>query len=83
MLVDGAMSIYDAEALFKLATPDGEFNTLAGFLLFLFGHIPTLGEQVEWGGWRFEVSDVDGLRINKVLARRVEVAGDFEVAQVN
>ncbi len=70
MLVDGAMSIYDAEALFKLETPDGEFNTLAGFVLFLFGRIPTVGEQVEWSGWSFEVADVEGLSLNKIHARR-------------
>lgn len=44
------------------------FETLAGLLLSLFGRIPRVGDITEWGGWRFEVVDMDGLRIDKVLA---------------
>jgi putative hemolysin len=44
------------------------FETLAGLLLSLFGRIPRVGDTTEWGGWRFEVVDMDGLRIDKVLA---------------
>ncbi|MFH0342336.1 MAG: transporter associated domain-containing protein [Chromatiales bacterium] len=71
-LVDGTMSIYDAQQRFDLGTlPDGDFNTLAGFVVFLFDRIPAVRERVESHGWSFEVSDMDGWRINKVLARRV------------
>jgi CBS domain containing-hemolysin-like protein len=81
MLVDGAMSIYDAQTLLELQTlPDGDFNTLAGFVLFLFGRIPVAGESVDWGGWRFKVSSLDGLRLDQVVARRVDVAGNAAVA---
>ncbi|MBA3492751.1 MAG: TerC family protein [Gammaproteobacteria bacterium] len=70
--VDGAMSIYDAQQRFDLGTlPDGDFNTLAGFVVFLFDRIPAVGERVESHGWSFEVSDMEGLRINSLLARRV------------
>jgi putative hemolysin len=83
MLVDGAMSIYDAQVLLELETlPDGDFNTLAGFVLFLFARIPAVGDQVDWDDWRFEVSDVDGLRLNKILARRIIATGATTSAPV-
>ncbi|MGH8521311.1 MAG: transporter associated domain-containing protein [Gammaproteobacteria bacterium] len=76
-LGDGTMSIYDAQQRFDLGTlPDGDFNTLAGFVVFLFDRIPVVGERVESHGWSFEVSDMDGWRINKVLARRVGADGE-------
>ena len=79
-LVDGTMSIYDAQQRFDLGTlPDGDFNTLAGFVVFLFDRIPAAGERVESHGWSFEVSDMDGWRIKKVLARRVGADGESSV----
>ena len=81
MLVDGAMSIYDAQTLLELETlPDGDFNTLAGFVLSLFGHIPVMGENVEWGGWRFQVSSLDGLRLDKIVARRSDTTPNSQLA---
>lgn len=80
-LVDGTMSIYDAQQRFDLGTlPDGDFNTLAGFVVFLFDRIPAVGERVESHGWSFEVADMDGWRINKVLARRVGADGESSVS---
>jgi CBS domain containing-hemolysin-like protein len=76
-LVDGAISIYDAQQRFDLGKlPDGDFNTLAGFVVFLFGRIPAVGERVESHGWSFEVSDRKGWRINSLLARRAAIGGD-------
>lgn len=51
--------------------PDSEpynYETLAGFVISMLGHMPTTGTIVEWQDWRFEVVDMDGLRIDKVLA---------------
>jgi CBS domain containing-hemolysin-like protein len=76
-LVDGAISIYDAQQRFDLGKlPDGDFNTLAGFVVFLFGRIPAVGERVESHGWSFEVSDRKGWRINSLLARRAAIGED-------
>jgi putative hemolysin len=47
------------------------YHTLAGFVLEELGHLPALGERFETQGWRFEVIDLDGRRIDKVLATRV------------
>jgi putative hemolysin len=44
---------------------------MAGFLLQQFGKIPEIGEQVEAEGWRFEIVDLDGRRIDKVLATKI------------
>lgn len=69
--VDGAISIYDArEQLGFGPLPAGDFNTMAGFTLFLFARIPSVGERIDWQDWNFEVCDMDGWRIDKVLARR-------------
>jgi CBS domain containing-hemolysin-like protein len=76
-LIDGAMSIYDAQEQLGLDTlPAGDFNTVAGFVLFLFGRIPAVGERIDWRGWSFEVSDMEGWRVNKVLARRIGADGE-------
>jgi putative hemolysin len=46
------------------------FETLAGLILSLLGRMPRTGDSVAWEGWRFEVVDMDGLRIDKVLASK-------------
>ena len=70
-VIDGATSIYDVQQRLGLPElPDGDFNTLAGFLLFLFGRIPAANERIDWSGWSFEVSKMDGWRIDEVIARR-------------
>jgi putative hemolysin len=47
-----------------------EYQTLAGFVLAHLRHLPETGEAIEISGWRFEVVDLDGRRIDKVLAMR-------------
>ncbi|MEI7465135.1 MAG: hemolysin family protein [Burkholderiales bacterium] len=46
----------------------GRYNTLAGMIMLLLGRLPHTTDSVEWEGWRFEVVDLDGKRIDKVLA---------------
>jgi CBS domain containing-hemolysin-like protein len=46
--------------------PDGEYDTLAGFVLDRLGHLPVPGEVATAGGWRFEVTDMDRHRIAAV-----------------
>ncbi|MBC8129409.1 MAG: HlyC/CorC family transporter [Rhizobiaceae bacterium] len=77
-LLDGGMPIDDAErALDRLRLPkERDFETLAGFVLEQFGHIPEVGETFEWSDWRFEVVDLDGRRIDKVLATRIDDRAD-------
>jgi putative hemolysin len=46
----------------------GRYNTLAGMVMLLLGRLPRTTDTVEWEGWRFEVVDMDGKRVDKVLA---------------
>jgi putative hemolysin len=46
----------------------GRYNTLAGMLMLLLGRVPSVSDAVEWQGWQFEIVDMDGHRIDKVLA---------------
>jgi putative hemolysin len=46
----------------------GRYNTLAGMVMLLLGRLPRTTDTVEWQGWRFEVIDMDGKRVDKVLA---------------
>ncbi|MNY52806.1 Transporter associated domain protein [compost metagenome] len=47
------------------------YHTLSGMLLLLLGRLPQIADRVEWGDWRFEIVDMDGKRIDKVLASRL------------
>ncbi|HSV55906.1 MAG TPA: hemolysin family protein [Magnetospirillaceae bacterium] len=68
-LVDASLSIDDLCARFKLPRDeiDRSIETLAGFILDRLGKIPETADSLEWGGLRFEVVDMDGNRIDKVL----------------
>jgi putative hemolysin len=46
----------------------GNYNTLSGMLMQLLGDVPSTGAIVEWELWRFEIVDMDGNRVDKVLA---------------
>jgi putative hemolysin len=52
----------------------GRYNTLAGLILFLLGHLPQRGERVECQGWQLEVQTLEGRRIDQVLARPIPIA---------
>jgi putative hemolysin len=54
--------------------PRRDYQTLAGFVLAHLGHLPAVGEHVEVSGWQFEVVDLDGRRVDKVLASRVPLS---------
>ena len=75
LLIDGTARIDEVKTFLDVHELPGEeherFDTLAGFLLSQFGRIPQLGEQVQWQDWSFEVVDMDGLRIDKVLVTRM------------
>jgi putative hemolysin len=72
-LMDGQMPVFEAERVLEvsgLAIDDAEYTTLAGFVLSKLGHIPAVGEGFRWKNWRFEVVDLDGRRIDKILAEQ-------------
>jgi putative hemolysin len=72
-LLDAQMPVFEVERVLDmegLAVDDAEYTTLAGFVLFQLGHIPAVGETFQWKDWSFEVLDLDGRRIDKVLAKQ-------------
>lgn len=54
----------------------GRYNTLAGMIMLLLGRLPRTADTVVWEDWRFEVVDLDGKRVDKVLATRTEQPGE-------
>jgi putative hemolysin len=71
-LLDGLMPVAELKArldIRELPEEDrGRYNTLAGLLMSVSGSLPAAGERIDCGDWLFEVVDLDGKRIDKVLA---------------
>lgn len=75
LLIDGMMAAYDAfNRLGFRMKPDDDFHTIAGFALSRIGHLPVAGERFSHEGWQFEIVDMDGMRIDKLLATREPLA---------
>jgi putative hemolysin len=85
-LLAGWMPADEMADLLRLSLPESRpYETVAGLVIGELHHLPETGEVVETLGWRFEVVDMDGRRIDKVLARRVsdEVEGVQERAMIH
>jgi putative hemolysin len=74
-LLDGMLANDEFKEIFNLRRlPDEEeYETLGGFILLKFGRIPQAADVFEWGGLRFEVMDMDGSRVDKVLVTSTSV----------
>jgi putative hemolysin len=74
-LVEGMMRIDEFKDLIDIDELPGEdragFQTVGGFVMAQIGNVPTVGEKFECCGWRFEVMDMDGLRVDKILAEKI------------
>jgi putative hemolysin len=70
-LLDGGITIDDFKEIFPVGQmpgeEDGAYQTLAGFVITHLGRIPAAADRFEWGGLSFEVMDMDGRRVDKVL----------------
>lgn len=71
-LIDGATPIPDVLRALDLdhLPQQDEYETLAGFMMVMLRRIPRKTDKVSWGGWRFEVLDVDSYRIDQVMVTR-------------
>jgi magnesium and cobalt exporter, CNNM family len=70
-LISGWMSAVEFASLLRFELPASrQYQTVAGFLLSKFGRIPKAGDRIEVEGWRFEIVDLDGRRIDKILATK-------------
>jgi putative hemolysin len=71
-LIDGDMRVDEAAEVLGIELPsDRPYQTIAGLVLEVIGHIPAVGEDAVFQNWRIEVMDLDGRRIDKVLATRL------------
>ena len=72
-LVDGQLDTDDLKSLLAVAQlPDATtYQTLGGFLVTRLGRLPRVGDIVDWGDYRFEIVDMDGNRVDKVLIQPV------------
>jgi putative hemolysin len=68
-LLDGMLSVEDLKEIFNLRhLPDEEeYETLGGFMMNHLGRVPLTADLFEWNGLRFEVMDMDGNRVDKVM----------------
>jgi putative hemolysin len=72
-LLDGRMPLDEFWDLFSLPpTPQGDFHTLAGLVVNQLGHIPRIAESLERWGLYFEVVDMDGNRVDRILVKRLD-----------
>lgn len=75
-LLDGQIPLPELKDLLELdAVPEeerGRYHTLSGMMLLLLGRIPREADTVNWEDWRFEIVDMDGKRIDKVLATAIK-----------
>lgn len=71
-LISGSMPVDEMSELLSIpASEDRTYHTAAGFALDRTGRLPEVGESFDAHGWRFEIVDKDGRRIDKILARRL------------
>jgi len=73
-LIDGRLPVHDVLATLGIVVGDEELpdvHTAAGLVMATLDRLPKLGESIEWLGWRLEVVDMDGQRVDQVLATKL------------
>ena len=74
-LIDGLMPVPELKARLDIRElPDedrGRYNTVAGLLQSVSGHLPSIGERIACAGWQFEIIDLDGKRIDKLMVTQI------------
>jgi len=71
-VIDAHTSIDEVAEALGVEFPDGDFDTLSGFLYERFGYIPKVGEELTYAGWRFQVTDADERKVEQVRVERAE-----------
>jgi putative hemolysin len=75
-LVNGSAEIRKVEMLFEKELEADDFTTVAGLIISELGHVPAVGEKLQFKGLEFEVADADNRRVNRVRLRPIEATGD-------
>lgn len=77
-LLDGMLAVEDFKQIFHIEALPAEkkdaYQTLGGFLFTQMGRVPSVADSFEWNNLRFEIVDMDGKRIDKVLVTRIPAA---------
>ncbi len=68
--IDGSMRVEDANEELGLGLPEGDYDTVAGFILSLLGYIPKEGEQLRYNGLKMVIIEMRGLKVEKVLVTK-------------
>jgi len=71
-LVSGRMEIEEADEKLNLNIPDGDYETVAGYVLELFGYIPEVGEEVEGAGWIYRVKNATPRAVVEIEVEKVK-----------
>ena len=72
--IEGATPVEDVERLLSTGKmPDDEsYETMAGFLMYMLRRVPKLSDRVTFAGYRFEVVDIEGARVNQIIATKIK-----------
>ncbi len=73
--IDGSMRIEEANEEMELELPEGAYETVAGFVLHLLGYIPKLNEQLRYKGSKLVITEMRGLKIEKILLTKEKQPG--------
>jgi len=76
--IDGSMRIEEVNEEMELELPEGDYETVAGFVLHLLGHIPKPNEQLRYKGLKLVITEMRGLKIEKILLTK-EKAGSVGI----
>lgn len=68
--IDGSMRIEEVNEEMELELPEGDYETVAGFILHLLGHIPRTNEQLKYKDMKLVITEMKGLKIEKILLTR-------------
>ena len=80
--IDGGMNIEEANAEMALGLPESEdYETVAGFILSHLGRIPRTGERLRYRGMNLTITEMRGMKIEKVLLSRPKILGDDAASQ--
>ncbi len=71
-LVDASLEVEQFTQAFGFSLPDGDFDTLGGFLSSMAGHLPDVGERFTYNGWAFTVHAKEGARIDRVRLTKLK-----------
>jgi CBS domain containing-hemolysin-like protein len=74
-LVDGSAEIRKIELLYDKEVEADDFTTVAGLIISELGHVPAIGEKLDFKGLQFEIVDADNKRVNRVRLRMLDAGG--------